>query len=69
MDVLNLKKLGEAIPQLYRYETIARANDHTFTLVRVKDRTLDFHSHPESDEVFSSYPEACNWSFGTKSSG
>ena len=52
MDVLNLKKLGEAIPQLYRYETIARANDHTFTLVRVKDRTLDFHSHPESDEVF-----------------
>lgn len=52
MDVLKLKKLGEAIPQRYRYETIARANDHTFTLVRVKDRTLDFHSHPESDEVF-----------------
>jgi len=27
-------------------------NLHNFTLVRVKDRTLDFHTHPDSDEVF-----------------
>ncbi len=27
-------------------------NNHNFTLVRVKDRTLDFHTHPDSDEVF-----------------
>jgi mannose-6-phosphate isomerase-like protein (cupin superfamily) len=52
MKPINLKRAGKAIPNLYQYETIARVNDHTFTLVRVKDRTLDFHAHPDSDEVF-----------------
>ena len=52
MDVINLKEKGAQIPKLYQYEVIARMNNHNFTLVRVKDRTLDFHTHPESDEVF-----------------
>jgi len=52
MDVINLKEKGSQIPNLYQYEIIARMNDHNFTLVRVKDRTLPFHTHPESDEVF-----------------
>jgi mannose-6-phosphate isomerase-like protein (cupin superfamily) len=52
MGPINLKSTGKAIPNLYQYETIARVNDHTFTMVRVKDRTLDFHIHPDSDEVF-----------------
>jgi len=52
MKVINLKEAGAAIPDLYQYETVARVNDHTFTLVRVKDRTLEFHVHPDSDEMF-----------------
>jgi mannose-6-phosphate isomerase-like protein (cupin superfamily) len=52
MDVINLKERGAGIPDLYQYEVIARMNNHNFTLVRVKDRTLGFHTHPESDEVF-----------------
>jgi mannose-6-phosphate isomerase-like protein (cupin superfamily) len=52
MKAINLKEAGAAIPDLYQYKTIARVNDHTFTLVRVKDRTLDFHVHPDSDESF-----------------
>ena len=52
MEKLNLKQIGESIPKLYQYDVIARMNDHNFTLVRVKDRTLDFHIHAESDEVF-----------------
>ncbi|MCF8146177.1 MAG: hypothetical protein K9N21_19895 [Deltaproteobacteria bacterium] len=36
MKVINLKEAGAAIPDLYPYETVARVNDHTFTLVRVK---------------------------------
>lgn len=52
MKAINLKETGAAIPNLYQYETIARVNDHTFTLVRVKDRTLDFHVHHDSDELF-----------------
>jgi len=52
MEVINLKETGAQIPNLYQYEVIAKMNDHNFTLVRVKDRTLDFHTHPDSDEVF-----------------
>jgi mannose-6-phosphate isomerase-like protein (cupin superfamily) len=52
VDVINLKQKGSQIPNLYQYEVIAKMNDHNFTLVRVKDRTLDFHTHPDSDEVF-----------------
>lgn len=52
MNPINLKSVGSAIPNLYQYETIAKVNDHIFTMVRVKDRALDFHIHPDSDEVF-----------------
>ncbi len=52
MDIINLNKRGAQIPYLYHYEVIARMNDHQFTLVRVRDRMLDFHTHPDSDEVF-----------------
>lgn len=52
MEVINLKDKGAKIPNLYQYEVIAKMNNHNFTLVRVKDRTLDFHTHSDSDEVF-----------------
>ncbi len=52
MEVLNLREIGAQIPNLYQYEIIAQMNNHNFTIVRVKDRTLDFHTHQESDEVF-----------------
>ena len=52
MEVINLKDRAAQIPNLYQYEVIAKMNNHNFTLVRVEDRTLDFHKHTESDEVF-----------------
>ncbi len=52
MEVINLKEKGSEIPNLYQYEVIAKMNNHNFTMVRVKDRNLDFHTHPNSDEVF-----------------
>jgi mannose-6-phosphate isomerase-like protein (cupin superfamily) len=52
MEAVNLKSVADQIPDLFEYKTIARMNNHIFTLVRARDRTLDFHSHPESDEVF-----------------
>lgn len=52
METINLKARVAAIPELYKYEMIASMNEHTFTLVRVKERTLEFHSHHDSDEVF-----------------
>jgi mannose-6-phosphate isomerase-like protein (cupin superfamily) len=52
MEAINLKSTADEIPNLYEYKAIARMNNHVFTLVRVKERALDFHVHPESDEVF-----------------
>ncbi len=52
MEVINLKERGFDIPNLFQYEIIAKMNNHNFTIVRAKDRTLDFHTHPDSDEVF-----------------
>ena len=52
MDVINLKERGSKIPNLFQYEVVAKMNRHHFTLIRAENRTLDFHSHPDSDEVF-----------------
>ena len=52
MEVINLKEKASQIPNFYQYEVIAKMNNHNFTIVRVKDRTLNFHTHPDSDEVF-----------------
>ena len=52
IEKYNLKEFGQSIANLYQYETISKVNDHTLTLVRVENRTLDFHSHLDSDEVF-----------------
>jgi len=52
MEVINLKEKARAIEKLYDYQIISKMNNHTFTLVKVENRTLDFHIHPESDEVF-----------------
>jgi mannose-6-phosphate isomerase-like protein (cupin superfamily) len=52
MEVINLKEKAGRINKLYEYQIISRMNNHTFTLVKAEDRTLDFHTHPDSDEVF-----------------
>ena len=52
MRRINLKAEAARIENLFEYKTIARMNGHTFTLIKAKDRTLDFHVHQESDEVF-----------------
>jgi mannose-6-phosphate isomerase-like protein (cupin superfamily) len=52
MRAINLEQEAQAIDTLFEYRTIARMNEHTFTLVKAENRTLDFHAHPDSDEVF-----------------
>jgi len=52
MEAINLKAEAEKIHNLFEYKTIAKMNGHIFTLVKSKDRTLGFHTHEESDEVF-----------------
>jgi len=38
--------------KLYEYARVGGFNDHVMTLVAVADRTLDFHVHEDSDEMF-----------------
>lgn len=52
MKAINLKAEAASIQNLFEYKTIAKMNGHTFTLIKAKDRTLDFHTHQGSDEVF-----------------
>lgn len=52
MKAINLKLEASKIQNLFEYKTIATMNNHNFTLIKAKDRTLDFHTHKNSDEVF-----------------
>lgn len=51
MKAINLKEEASKIDK-HQYKVIGKVNDHQFTLIKAKDRKLDFHSHPDSDEVF-----------------
>lgn len=48
----NLKSAAGNIKELFEYRKLGQLNDHLLTIVGVKDRTLEFHTHDESDEMF-----------------
>lgn len=52
LEKVNLKSAAEAIEKLYVYDKIGRLNGHTLSVVNVENRTLDFHVHEKSDELF-----------------
>lgn len=37
---------------LYDYAKVGALNDHMLNVVQVENRTLDFHAHDDSDEMF-----------------
>jgi len=52
LDVKNLIDEVNSVEQLYCYKKIARMNGHTLSVVQAENRTLDFHVHEHSDEMF-----------------
>ncbi|NTV90324.1 MAG: cupin domain-containing protein [Clostridiales bacterium] len=38
--------------EIYEYREIGRLNGHMLNVVKVQNRTLDFHVHEASDELF-----------------
>jgi mannose-6-phosphate isomerase-like protein (cupin superfamily) len=52
LEKINLKAAADAVEQLYVYEKVGRLNGHILSVVNVENRTLDFHIHEESDELF-----------------
>ncbi|MDO5294434.1 MAG: cupin domain-containing protein [bacterium] len=52
MKKINLLDQVNAVDQLYVYQKIARINGNVISVVNVENRTLDFHVHEHSDEMF-----------------
>jgi mannose-6-phosphate isomerase-like protein (cupin superfamily) len=52
LQKVNLQSVAESVSQLYVYEKIGRLNGHVLSVVNVENRTLDFHVHENSDELF-----------------
>ncbi len=49
---VNLKEEADGIRELYTYRQVGQINDHMLNVVQVEDRTLEFHVHESSDEMF-----------------
>ena len=49
---VNLKDEVNAVKDLYVYQKIGSLNHNVLSVVQVENRTLDFHVHENSDEMF-----------------
>lgn len=52
MEVVNLVEEANKIAELFTYKKIGFLNGNILSIVQVEDRTLDFHIHENSDELF-----------------
>lgn len=52
MKTINLVKEVNALEDLYIYKKVGYLNSHVLSVVQVENRTLDFHTHEYSDELF-----------------
>lgn len=52
LEKVNLKSSVDSVEKLYVYSKVGRLNNHVLSVVNVENRTLDFHVHEESDELF-----------------
>ena len=52
LSKINLLDAANAVPGLYRYDKVGRLNGNVLSVVQVENRTLDFHVHEDSDELF-----------------
>lgn len=52
MKAVNLLDEVNSVERLYVYEKIGSLNGNVLSVVNVENRTLDFHVHENSDELF-----------------
>lgn len=52
LEKVNLKATVDSIGKLYIYDKVGQLNGHVLSVVNVENRTLDFHVHEKSDELF-----------------
>lgn len=49
---INLKERANDVPALFSYLKVGTLNNHMLNILQVENRTLDFHTHENSDEMF-----------------
>lgn len=52
IEKINLKEQVNALNSLFEYKRIGTLNDHMLNVLQAENRTLDFHIHESSDEMF-----------------
>jgi mannose-6-phosphate isomerase-like protein (cupin superfamily) len=49
---INLKEKADSLDELFQYLQVGQLNDHMLNVLKAENRTLDFHVHEDSDELF-----------------
>lgn len=52
IEKVNLKEQVNALDRLFEYKRIGTLNDHMLNVLQAENRTLEFHVHENSDEMF-----------------
>lgn len=52
VNKISLKDEVNSVVELFRYKRVGTLNSHMLNVLRAEDRTLDFHVHENSDEMF-----------------
>ncbi len=52
VEKINLKEKVNAVDALFTYLRIGKLNDQMLIVLQAESRTLDFHVHEKSDELF-----------------
>ncbi|MDD4492731.1 MAG: cupin domain-containing protein [Eubacteriales bacterium] len=52
IDKINLSEKVDSVSGLFEYLRIGTMNDHMLNVLQSENRTLDFHIHESSDEMF-----------------
>ena len=52
IEKVNLKEKVNSLSELYSYLKVGQLNNHVLNVLQAENRTLDFHIHEQSDEMF-----------------
>jgi len=52
IEKTNLLEKVNSVNALFQYLEVGHLNGHTLTVLQAENRTLDFHVHDNSDELF-----------------
>ena len=52
IERVNLKEKVNSVSEVFSYLRVGQLNNHVLNVLQAENRTLDFHVHEQSDEMF-----------------